>query len=88
MRRRLIPRRSFHVTARLLAPPGSPAGRKVAATIDHPLDGWAPAERVPVTIPPTLSCWACLVPGTALALWYSDGDDYVTLHAVKLWGDW
>jgi hypothetical protein len=34
-----------------------------------------------------LSCWACLVPGTALALRYSDGDDDVTLHAVKLWGD-
>ena len=33
-------------------------------------------------------CLVGRVPGTAIALWYAEGEDYVTLHAVKRWGDW
>jgi hypothetical protein len=88
VRRRLIPKQSFHVTRRHLAPIGSPVGRKLAATIEHLLDGWTPDERRRVVIAPSLACWACRVPGTALALWYNEGEDYVTLHAVRRWGVW
>jgi hypothetical protein len=86
--RRLIPKRSYLITAKRLAPAGSRIGRKVAATIDHLLEGWAPADRIAVMVPPSRSCWAVRVPGTALVLWYTEGEDFVALHALKLWGDW
>jgi hypothetical protein len=88
MTRRLIPKRGFYITQRALVPPGTSTARKLATTIADLLEGRAPAEIREVTLPPVGRCLVGRVPGTAIGLWYAEGEDYVTLYAVKRWGDW
>ncbi len=88
MLRRSIPKRGFYTTLRALAPPGTSTARKVTATIVGLLEGRAPAEIREVALPPVGRCLVGRVGGTGLGLWYVEGEDYVTLYAVKRWGDW
>ncbi len=89
MRKRLVLKRGFHLTARHLAPPGSPAGKKVAAYVRALLDGEAePSDERRKLLPPIGACTVRRVPGFALALWYVEGEDFISFYAVKRWGDW
>jgi hypothetical protein len=89
MPKRLVLKRGFQLTARHLAPPGSRAGKKVAAYIRALLEGQAePSDERDVPLPPIGICTVRRVPGFALALWYVEGEDFIAFYALKRWGDW